>query len=237
MSRAAPGRRRRAFSLIELMVVIGIIAVLMALLMPTLRLVHESSRTVRCSSQLRQIGQGIFAYAAGSRGLTPPWGGAFRIDDSNSPLSRGWTAMLWRYTGVKADSPLYHCPAFPLDDRTVTYFLTAHWENLQSPPARSIALARVRLSSAFVLVADATAQRAYIPPFGTHNDPVDNTDKDDSGQRDLVFFGEAGGYNMHRSGNNVLFADGHVRIFKRHDATAITYGPDRIEAWDEVTGQ
>ena len=231
--RGRPG----AFTIIELLVVIGVIAVLIALLMPTLRVANDSARAVRCASQLRQIGQAIYAYAANNRGLTPPWGGAFRIDNSNSPLSRGWIAMLWRYSGVRADSPLYHCPAFPYDDRTVNYFLTARWENLQDPPAHSIALARVRLASQFLLVAEATAQRAYIPPFGNHNDPFDNTDKDDSGERDLVFFGEAGGYNMHRAGNNVLFADGHVGIFRRHDPQALTYGPDKMQNWDEVTGQ
>jgi prepilin-type processing-associated H-X9-DG protein len=183
------------------------------------------------------MGQAIFAYAANNKGLTPPWGGAFHIDDSASPLSRGWPAMLWRYSGVKADSPLYHCPAFPYDDGTVTYFLTAHWEHLQVPEAHSIALGRVRLSSQFLLVAEATADRAYIPPFGTLKKPEDNTDKDDSGHRDLVFFGEAGGYNMHRTGNNILFADGHVAIFKRHDPTAVTYSPSVMQNWDEVTGQ
>ena len=169
--------------------------------------------------------------------MTPPWGGRFRIDDSSDPLSRGWPAMLWRYTGVKANSPLYHCPAFAVDDDTVNYFLTARWEHLQSPETNSIALSRIRLSSQFLLAAESTTPRAYIPPFGDRKDLRDNTDKDDSGQRDLVFFGEPNGYNMHRSGNNVLFADGHVRIFKRHDPTAITYCPDRMQNWDEVTGQ
>ena len=230
-------RPRAAFSLIELIVVIGIIAVLLAFLMPTLRLATDASRAIKCASNLRQIGQAIHAYAAGNRGMTPPWGGAFRIDDSGSRFSRGWIAMLWRTTGVKADSPLYHCPAFPVDDRTVNYFLTAHWEHLQVPEQHSINLGRVRTSSAFLLAAESTVQGAYIAPFGTSKDPFDNTDKDDSGQRDLVFFGEPGGYNMHRAGNNILFADGHVSIFKRHDPHAITYSPDRMENWDEVTGQ
>src|SRR4051812_34799499 len=115
------GMRRRCggFTLIELIVVIGIIALLMSLLMPAVRGARESAKTLRCATQLRQIGQGIFAYAANHRGMTPPWGGGFRIDNSGSPLSRGWPAMLWRYTGVKANSPLYHCPAFPVDDETV----------------------------------------------------------------------------------------------------------------------
>src|SRR5438093_6824746 len=107
MRRASHGRhvmRRRCcgFSLIELIVVIGIIAVLMALLMPGLNRARDSARAVRCAAQLRQIGQAIYSYATNHHGMTPCWGGGFRIDDSDSPLSRGWPAMLWRYTGVKA---------------------------------------------------------------------------------------------------------------------------------------
>lgn len=227
-------RRATAFTLVELLLVIGIIAVLVAMLLPTLRRAHESARALRCASQLRQIGQAIFSYAASNRGMTPPWGASFTIEDSTDPLSSGWTAFLARYAGAKASSPLYHCPSFPVDDDTVTYFLTAHWEHLQKPEVHSIALARVRLSSHFLLVAEATHQGAYILPFGTSTALVDNKDKDDSGQRDLVFLGEPGGYNMHLAGNNVLFADGHVRIFKRHDPSAITFSPDRMENWDEV---
>src|SRR5256885_2956822 len=110
-------RRCGAFSLVELIVVIGVIALLLALLLPALNGARDSAKAVRCAAQLRQMGQAIYTYAANHRGMTPPWGGAFRIDDSGSPLSRGWPAMLWRYSGVKADSPLYHCPAFPVDDK------------------------------------------------------------------------------------------------------------------------
>ncbi len=60
---------------------------------------------------------------------------------------------------------------------------------------------------------DVSLAQEYIPPFGTYNAIRDNTDKDDSGHQDLLFFGEANGYNMHRSGNNILFADGHVQVF------------------------
>jgi prepilin-type N-terminal cleavage/methylation domain-containing protein/prepilin-type processing-associated H-X9-DG protein len=227
-----------AFSLVELIVVIGVIAILMAFLMPVLKVANDSARATQCASQLRQIGQAIFNYAGNNRGLTPAWGASIlNYGNVPDPVDRGWCALLRPYTGVRADTPLYHCPSFPEDDRTNTYFITARWGRLQSPEQRSIALGRIRLSSQFMLAAEATSAAGYIPPFGTSNDMRDNTDKDDSGKPRLVFFGESGGYNMHRTGNNILFADAHVQAFKKFDPPSLTYCPHRMENWDQVTGQ
>jgi prepilin-type N-terminal cleavage/methylation domain-containing protein len=58
MTMTMPKRRRATgFSLVEVLVVIGIIAILLALLMPKLSRVHESERSVQCAAQLRQLGQ------------------------------------------------------------------------------------------------------------------------------------------------------------------------------------
>ncbi len=64
-----PGRR--AFSLIELLVVIAILAMLAALLLPTLLAAQEKGRKTACLSNLRQIGIAIQSYAADSDGKIP----------------------------------------------------------------------------------------------------------------------------------------------------------------------
>ena len=63
--------KRRVFTLVELLVVIGIIAILAAMLMPALQKAREQANRSDCSSQLKQIGLSIIMYANENRGMTP----------------------------------------------------------------------------------------------------------------------------------------------------------------------
>lgn len=65
---------RGAFTLVELLVVIGIIAVLIGILMPALSKAREQSKSIQCQSNLRQFGMGIEMYAATFRGVMPQKG-------------------------------------------------------------------------------------------------------------------------------------------------------------------
>lgn len=71
---AAQGTRatgRPAFTLVELLAVIGVIALLVALLLPALAAARSSARAVQCSSNLRQIGITCLQYADQWRGRLP----------------------------------------------------------------------------------------------------------------------------------------------------------------------
>src|SRR3954463_14343135 len=62
---------RRGFTLVELLVVIGVIALLMALLLPVLSRARESANQVKCLSNVRQIAAALVSYANDNRGWMP----------------------------------------------------------------------------------------------------------------------------------------------------------------------
>src|SRR2546430_10780000 len=64
-------RRKHAFTLVELLVVIGIIALLIAILLPVLGKAREASQKTACLSNLRQLGAVMQIYATENHDVIP----------------------------------------------------------------------------------------------------------------------------------------------------------------------
>ena len=75
---------RKGFTLVELLVVIGIVSVLIAMLLPALQKAKQQANSTQCKSNLRVLGQMLYIYQAESKGFLFPV--RERIDDPNAPL-------------------------------------------------------------------------------------------------------------------------------------------------------
>src|SRR5687767_7756899 len=87
-------RRKHAFTLVELLVVIGIIALLVGILLPALNRARQSANSVWCLSNLRQMGTAMFMYAQAHKDRLPLsyWNGD---TDTNTGANNGATDWAW----------------------------------------------------------------------------------------------------------------------------------------------
>lgn len=231
VSRVAAG----AFSLAELVVVMGVILLIISLLLPSTIAARRRAETTYCASNLRQLGIGFQMYANSNGGWLPEWSGWHTWppglrEDTAGPA---WTIALTPYLGTPT-SKIYHCPAYQGKVPWRNYFLSSKWAGVSGKPA--MRMTDITQASRFVLGGDKTQRSLYPRPFGTSDHAFDDADPDDFGDRPVLAWPwEPGGFFMHRAGNNVLFDDGHVAIADHFDPARMTFNPRRIENWDGVT--
>jgi prepilin-type N-terminal cleavage/methylation domain-containing protein/prepilin-type processing-associated H-X9-DG protein len=95
-----PGTLRRrfpGFTLVELLVVMGIISVLISILLPAVNKAREQANAVACASNLRQVGMFLVMYANDNNGWMYPDGlGTTRPDGSARPPSERWPTLVFQ---------------------------------------------------------------------------------------------------------------------------------------------
>ncbi|HEX8910925.1 MAG TPA: type II secretion system protein [Humisphaera sp.] len=122
-----------AFTLVELLVVIGIIALLMSILLPTLGRVKEQANSIKCLSNMRQLALAATTYTGQHQGYLVPADIAFANGDANGRTwSETWATILVGEglvpypAKVDPNSPpagsdnVFQCPSGNLEMATIT---------------------------------------------------------------------------------------------------------------------
>ncbi|HEX3359294.1 MAG TPA: type II secretion system protein [Tepidisphaeraceae bacterium] len=104
--------RAHAFTLVELLVVIGIIALLVSILLPAMNKARDAANTIKCASNLRAIGQGIFLYVAENK-QTFPAAYTYVGQDFSAPSQNPtngyihWSSYLFKSSNGQSTNAIY----------------------------------------------------------------------------------------------------------------------------------
>jgi prepilin-type N-terminal cleavage/methylation domain-containing protein/prepilin-type processing-associated H-X9-DG protein len=221
----------QAFTLIELLVVIAIIAILAALLLPSLSRAKQKAWTTSCISNLHQIGLGMKMFADDNAELYPVSGGdvAWGATDPGTDQP-SWMEQIHSHVG---NTNAYNCPGnvqLPEQYRgPFNYFNGCNAAYVETGTFGAIKSTRLLFPSAFVLSGDTCG----ITGGALHFNPLD-ADKDDYSQNcvggaaddSITEF-----WQIHVKGQNVLFADGHAKWFKGFNQGEMTFGYNVMTKW------
>lgn len=226
--------KRRAFTLVELLVVIGIVALLIALLLPALSTARENAKSLACLSNLRQLATAAQLYCDRYHGsypiayydeVTPPIQTSYAWDfnsirDLNTGALTVEPGLLWL---GDTSAKVQQCPSFDGSSNTsgdpysgynynTSYIGHGQYETIVEPAKAG----QVHYSSRCALFGDgqyyAGANKFMRAPFPNPGDQG--------------FTGRSAGTQgfRHRHRTNVVFCDGHAEsLLDRHTNT---------EAWD-----
>ena len=207
--------QRRAFTLVELLVVIGIIALLIAVLLPSLRRARESANRVSCASNMRQIGTAFMMYTADHKGYFPRpavssqpedwiyWQGGRNLNDSR----------IAPYIGRKFNEKLFFCPSDDLLSHKTSYKFsyTVNFFVCRNVPDPLMKFSRIKRPSQKIMLIDESSETVDDGCWAPQNYKSDgkNLLSNRHDRRIETSTDSNAGFG------NAVFADGHYEFIAR----------------------
>ncbi len=225
---------RMGFSLIELLVVIGIIAILAAILFPMLTRAQKAGFKASCQSNEKQMILALFMYTEDYAGRTP---GCMYVEARWGPQfgSLGWTERIARYMGGKQtveidkkQKAVYKCPQQKSD---YSYGIV-YWEDGMPPFPRNKGFLLGSIKNTKKMVMFYELHPRY--PGDDPNVGEAGQSNDDQPDSPSFYYSKSNQINMvhdywicwpgsHNGAVNFVFVDGHVAAFQAFDATKLTW--------------
>ena len=210
-------RKRSWFSLIELLVVIGIIALLASLLLPALNRAREVGKRIVCASNMGQIGVAFQLYYNDYNGRLPPGyytGGAWHSAPEKIVQYLPHKAMTFNHTGWNETvflSDVYKCPSdtffpptpppFDAINEDFTSYGYAHVMQMYN----AITIANIKTPSTTVLAGESWKKQEYVIEtfdkiprkvcFSLWGEKIDQFELNEGDEAEVMFDLESREYN------------------------------------------
>ena len=238
-------RKRRGFTLVELMVVLTIIMVLSSLVVAGLARAQKQAKTIQCNNNLRMIGSAIIGYANKTGGGFLP---NFGLRDQLVKLKPEFDAL----TDIRvSDSWVWELDFIAPEDRYFSRQETDHIlpPRMAPPVLRCPADVQLFTNGQSVLTSYwmhpylsftpySTITRRSISPLGFEADALYESDPNCCGCRFHRAYPPVCLDTTHFGGSHIVFCDGSVRIFTPpptlKNLSAWTEG--KISYWEKLAG-
>ena len=176
-------QRSRGFTLVELLVVIGIIALLISILLPALNAARRQAAMTKCAAQMKQLHVACLLYAQDNNGYFPPTkmtiaAGTYNLYDATFPISGNnpfWFDFLSKYVTKKKIAVTSTTAAEAADARASVIWSCPSFEGYNSTAIGGINRGQTGVGMNCMPTFSATNPDPTLMTFGTYDEVANPT--------------------------------------------------------------